>query len=141
MPNRYHVAQARVALVTALSMLVPPGVPSIGAQTKTPPAASPAPAKAASPAPKAATPATASPAPVERGWPRGYETPTGGRIVLYQPQVVSWDDQKRMVALAGVSFLAKGAQKAALGTIKLEADTKVSVGERLVNFAPINISE
>jgi hypothetical protein len=40
-----------------------------------------------------------------------------------------------------VSYMAAGASKAALGTVKVEAETKVSVEERLVNFAPLKITE
>jgi hypothetical protein len=40
-----------------------------------------------------------------------------------------------------VSYEAKGATKPALGSIKLEANTKVSVGERLVSFKDLRITE
>ena len=36
--------------------------------------------------------------PADRGWPRGYKMPSGAQVVLYQPQVASWDDRKHMVA-------------------------------------------
>ena len=41
--------------------------------------------------------------PTDRGWPRGYKMPSGAQVVLYQPQVASWDDRKRMVAYIGAS--------------------------------------
>ena len=41
--------------------------------------------------------------PVDRGWPRGYSLPSEAQVVLFQPQVASWDNQKHMVALAAVS--------------------------------------
>jgi hypothetical protein len=37
-----------------------------------------------------------------------------------------------MVAYSAVSFLPKGAEKAQLGTVKVESDTVVAVSERLV---------
>ena len=41
-----------------------------------------------------------------------------------------------MVAYAAVSYDAEGRdRKPALGSLKVEADTKVAVAERLVNFA------
>ena len=49
--------------------------------------------------------------------------------MLFQPQVASWDDQKHMVALAAVSYVAKGEKKPTLGTIKIEADTSSLIGE------------
>ena len=87
------------------------------------------------------TPAATASRIVDRGWPRAYQTPSGGSILLYSPQVASWQDQKHMTAYAAVSYMAPGAGKAALGTIKVEADTSVSVEERLVNFAPLKITE
>jgi len=34
----------------------------------------------------------------DRGWPRGYKTAGGAQIVLYQPQVASWENQRHLVA-------------------------------------------
>jgi hypothetical protein len=78
---------------------------------------------------------------VDGGWPRAYKTPSGGSILLYAPQVSSWENQQHMTAYAAVSYISKGASKAALGTVKLEADTKVSIEERLVSFASLKITE
>ena len=75
------------------------------------------------------------------GWPRAYATPSGGQILVYQPQVASWADQRHMVAYSAVAWEAKGATKPALGSIKIEADTKVSTSERLVNFSDFKITE
>ena len=60
---------------------------------------------------------------IDGGWPRDYQTPSGGAIRVFQPQVASWDGQRRMVAYAAVSYTATGAAKPALGTVKIEADT------------------
>jgi hypothetical protein len=79
--------------------------------------------------------------PSDRGWPRGYETPSGAQIVLYQPQVYSWENQKHMTAFAAASYLPNGRQKSELGTLKVEADTEVSVAERLVKFSVLKITE
>ncbi len=77
----------------------------------------------------------------DRGWPRGYSLPNEAQIVLYQPQVATWEGQKHMVALAAVSYLTKGADKPALGTIKIESDTSVSLEQRLVKFSTLKITE
>lgn len=77
----------------------------------------------------------------DRGWPRGYSLPSEAQIVLYQPQVASWEDQKQLVAFAAVSHVAKGEQKPALGTIKFETNTEVSLEQRLVKFSKIKIVE
>ena len=77
----------------------------------------------------------------DRGWPRGYNLPSEAQIVLFQPQIASWDDQKHAVALAAVSYVAKGAEKPVIGTVKIEADTEVSVEQRLVRFSTFKITE
>jgi hypothetical protein len=132
MHARHHVARARIALITALSLVTSPAAPLFGAQA--------APANTA-PAQNTAAPATAGQQEVDGGWPREYTTPSGGHLVLYQPQVSSWVDQKRMVAYGAVSFTPAGAQKAELGSIKLETNTRVSLAERLVAYSAIEISE
>jgi hypothetical protein len=77
----------------------------------------------------------------DRGWPRGYNLPSEAQIVLFQPQIASWDDQKHLVALAAVSYVAKDARKPVVGTIKIETDTQVSLEQRLVKFSTLKISE
>src|SRR6185503_5580394 len=77
----------------------------------------------------------------DRGWPRGYSLPSEAQIVVFQPQFASWDNQKHAVALAAVSYVAKGEQKPALGTIKIEADTAVALEQRLVKFTQLKITE
>jgi hypothetical protein len=95
---------------------------------------------AKSTAPAARTAPAAAP-PVDGGWPRAYTTGTGAKLVLYQPQISSWAQQRHITGYAAVSYLPVGAAKAALGTIKIEADTEVSVAERLVNFTDFTIAE
>ena len=75
------------------------------------------------------------------GWPRSYTTASGAALVLYQPQISSWADQKHVVAYAAVSYTPKGATKPALGTVKLESDTSVALDERLVSFSELKITE
>lgn len=77
----------------------------------------------------------------DRGWPRAYSLPSEAQLVLYQPQIASWQDQKQLVAFMAVSYVAKGEHKPALGTIKLETETETSVPQRLVKFSRIKISE
>ena len=150
--RRQSRARSAIALILGIAMTIEvPGVGILVAAQA--PAASPAkpapaqtqPAKATTQPKAAAKPAAAS-APnagaapavdADGGWPRAYSTPSGGQLLLYQPQVASWDGQKHMVAYAAVSYQPKGAQKPALGTIKIESDTTVSVAERLVNFTTV----
>ena len=76
-----------------------------------------------------------------KGWPRGYTAASGANIVLYQPQVASWEAQQHMVAYAAVSYLPKGEQKPTLGTLKVETDTSVALEQRLVKFSVLKITE
>jgi hypothetical protein len=82
----------------------------------------------------------ATPPAAQLSWPRAYSGTSGARILVYQPQVLSWDHQKHLVAMAAVSYLQKGASKPDFGTLKIEANTKVSLEERLVSFASLSIT-
>ena len=77
-------------------------------------------ARQAAPSRAGATTAAAD-QPVDGGWPRAYSTPAGAQLILYQPQVASWPDQKRMTMYSAVSYQGKGAKAASLGTLKIEA--------------------
>jgi hypothetical protein len=79
--------------------------------------------------------------PADGGWPRSYNIPGGGTAVVYQPQVDTWANQQVMVAWAAVSYQATGATKSALGTIKIEANTRVALVERLVDFSNLRITQ
>ena len=151
--SHHQFGRTRIALVTALALLAQPLTPVMG-QTPAPqgaaqkPATVPLPsttARQASPPPAAATKpaakATAAQAPPDLGWPRAYQTPSGSKIVVYQPQVADWTAQKHVVAYAAVGVEAPGAQKPALGSIKIEADTKVALDARLVSFSDMAITE
>lgn len=63
----------------------------------------------------------------------------GGRVVLYEPQVATWTDQRVLTLHAAVSYTATGETAAMLGTIVAEADTRVSVDERLVGFSSFRV--
>jgi hypothetical protein len=161
-PNMLFLAQTPQSPQKTSGGAAPTPTPVKAAATPTPAKATqtPTPAKAAPAAagakttpqatattqaviPAKAVPAKAAAAPqtVNLAWPRNYKTPSGGRVTLYTPQVASWENQKHMKAYAAVSYMAPGATKAALGTVTVEADTQVSLQERLVNFAPLKITE
>lgn len=121
------------AMVAALSLLWQPSIGIVSAFDQTQ-----APAQRA-----AAPPAAATPAPVDGGWPRVYSVASGGSILVYQPQISSWPNQKHIVAFSAVSYRdsANPSAKPALGTIRLETDTSVSLTDRLVQFDPLKIVE
>jgi hypothetical protein len=148
--------RTRIALATAVALLAQPLTPVMGQTpavqgagqkpaTVTPAAttggqASPLAAAAAAAKPAAASPAAAQ-APPDLGWPRAYQTPAGSKVVVYQPQVADWAAQRHMVAYAAVGVEAPGAQKPALGSVKIEADTKVALDARLVSFLDMKVTE
>ncbi|HKO92736.1 MAG TPA: hypothetical protein VJU61_16390, partial [Polyangiaceae bacterium] len=144
---RRSVARAGVALAV-LGALACNQSPT-SSSTATSPTQAPEPSPARAPAPSSALP-EANPAPdapvadaepVDGGWPRESTTASGASLVVYQPQIASWADQKNIVLYAAVSYTAKGAEKAALGTIKAESRTEVATSERLVSFADLRITE
>src|SRR5262245_5941629 len=49
---------------------------------------------------QAQAPAASAPAAIDGGWPRALVSGGKAEMVLYQPQIASWDSQKRMVAYA-----------------------------------------
>jgi len=138
-----NTARARIAVVTAVSLLVSQNAGLVVAQNQAAPAkpASAPTAAAAAPAQPAAPAPAVSVGMVDGGWPRAYSTSSGASLVLYQPQVSSWDNQKLMTAYAAASYTPLGAPKPALGTLQIEADTTVSVTERLVDFSKYRILE
>ena len=121
MRHDQNVLRTWVALVTTLSLVLTPSAPLLGAWQQEP-----------EPQPHE---------PVDGGWPRHYETPSKGKVVVYQPQIASWDEQTHMVGYSAVSYEPAGANKTELGTIKLESDTKVALDERLVSFSALGITE
>ena len=87
-------------------------------------------------------PAAVKPSPpIDGGWPKSYVTPTGARVTLYQPQVADWKDQKHLTLYAAVAYMPSGATKPVLGTVTAEAQTKVSVSDRLVDFSVFTITD
>ena len=141
---RLDIPVYRAVATTVAFSLAAPAPARIVAAAYQAPAAKPASAGQDTAAPKpAASAAKAAPAaaPVDGAWPRMHDIPEGGTILVYQPQIASWDKQAHMVAFSVVSYRGKTDEKPALGTIKLEADTKVAVTERLVSFAQMRIVE
>jgi hypothetical protein len=74
------------------------------------------------------------------GWPRRYTANDGAAIVVFEPQVARWPEQRTMTLHAAVSYAPPGAEPM-LGTIVISADTRVSVERRLVDFSSFSILE
>ena len=119
-----------VVYLLSLALAAPQGA-LLGAQAK---ATTPAKATAQ---PKPAATATANGLPAgtnaDTGWPRTIAL-TSGTAIWYQPQIESWVGQSQIVAWSAVSYTPSGAKEPALGTIKIEGPTSVSVDERVVSM-------
>ena len=131
MLNQYRNASSWVAIPTALSLILSPAMPLAGAME---------PALVATTQEQGKVQA-AETQPAAGAWPRWFETSSGGTVVMYAPQVESWDGQKHMVFRAAVSYTYKESTKPDLGTVAVEAETKVTLDERLVNFSELTVSE
>ena len=80
----------------------------------------------------------AAPSP-DGDWPRRYIAADHARLVVFEPQVATWTDQQLLTLHAAVSYTPAGSDTAILGTIVVEADTRVSVATRLVDFSSFRI--
>jgi hypothetical protein len=89
---------------------------------------------------QSAAPAT-SVSSVDGGWPRAYITPTKAEMMIYEPQVASWDGREHLVAYAAVAYQTPTSTSPSLGTIKIEAATSASLETRLVKFSPLKVTE
>ncbi|HET9943829.1 MAG TPA: hypothetical protein VFR05_10825, partial [Terriglobia bacterium] len=142
--------QRSLAIFTAFTLVLSPVGPAfaVPAQTKTTtttttttttrttPAQTTTTAPATAPAntQSAANAAAAAAAQaVDGGWPRLYPAASGATIILYQPQIASWKEQKELELYSAVAYTPKGGKRT-LGTIKALADTRVSIAERLVEY-------
>ena len=125
-------ARAWVAKATALNLIISSIAPAAAQAPKAPSGG----AKPAATAAKSSSAVTS-----DGGWPRQFQTADGGALVMYQPQIESWDRQTDLVARAAVSYTAKGAKAPALGTVTLKSTTSVSLQERLVNLPAITLTD
>jgi hypothetical protein len=143
--NHSNRPRSIVAALAAMTLIANPSIPLVAAARQGQPAkqATPPAQPAAKPTTTPAAKPAAAPAPVDGGWPRLYNLPSGGSMLLYQPQVASWDKMAHIVAFSAVSYRPKTAtsEKPLIGTIKIEADTKVALEDRLVNFQKMKIVE
>ena len=134
-----HTVKVHVAAIAIVAFVTSPVAPLLAAQTPAAGAAAARPSPAQAPA--AARPAAATPPAPDGGWPRAYTTGSGAALIIYQPQVASWTDQKEIVMYLAVSYRGKAAKQAALGTIKAESTTSVAKDERLVSFTAFTITD
>ena len=129
-----HQSAGRASAIAVALALVVPSMTAVRGQTT---AAKPA---AATTPPKSPAASATARVAADGGWPRSYAIDKG-LITIHQPQIASWDGQQHIVAFAAVSHTAFGAPKPAMGSIKFESDTSVSLDSRLVNLSPLKLTE
>src|SRR5215831_217618 len=112
------------AWTLSFTLVLPQGA-SLRAQT-TKPAPTTPPTKSAPAATTTGTPPAGTSA--DPGWPRAVTLKTG-KAIWYQPQIESWTNQKQIVAWSAVAYELTGSTEPALGTIKIEGPTSVSLDE------------
>lgn len=67
------------------------------------------------------------------GWPREFPL-NDTRVIVYQPQIESWDDYAIIRLVAAVEVATKGAEKSSFGVMELEALSDVNFQSRLVHL-------
>lgn len=133
MRTRHAIVRPAVVWVAIASLLSSANGSIVAAQTK--PATTAAKPATAKPAAPAAAATNAAPP-----WPRRYAN-NAGMVIIYEPQIADWVDQKKMTALAAVQFSPTGGEKPLLGTVTINADTRVAVDDRLVSFSSFKVTE
>ena len=78
---------------------------------------------------------------VDGGWPRSTTCRAAARSSSTSRRSRAGTSRRTWSPTAPCRYRAKAGDKPALGTIKLEADTRVALDERLVNFQKLKITE
>jgi hypothetical protein len=67
-------------------------------------------------------------------WPHEI-TVSGGKVMVYEPQAISWANHTTLTVRAAVAVTPAGAPGPILGTIELSGTTAVDMGSQMVTFA------
>jgi len=76
----------------------------------------------------------------DRGWPREFVT-QDHVVRVYAPQVDEWPNFDRISFRAAISVSPKGSENRAYGIVRMSADTKISVEDRLVVLTNRKVEE
>src|SRR5688572_18129186 len=128
-----------LALTFAALLNVQAPVPPPATVATPKPTAKPTQTSAPKPAPTTGTTTSHQSAATEQ-WPHVY-TIADGEVAVYRPQVEDWPERKTISAYAAVAYLPKGSEQSAPGVVKFEADTEISLQDRLVHLNRVRITE
>jgi hypothetical protein len=73
-------------------------------------------------------------------WPREFRNDKG-KLVLYQPQVTSWDEFTRLEARMALAFAPAGSDSPSLGTVSIAARTDTNREDHLVRIYAIRVTD
>ena len=73
------------------------------------------------------------------GWPREYAS-GGDKLILYQPQVDEWKDERKLEARTAAAVQPAGAEKPFFGAVQFTADTKLNAIDRTVYIFNLKIT-
>jgi hypothetical protein len=78
--------------------------------------------------------------PADEGWPRQYSDGTA-KLVVYQPQVDSWKNFRRLEGRFAIALWPSQTSRAAYGVVRVKADTVVDTRSRTVAFTNFMITD
>jgi hypothetical protein len=76
-----------------------------------------------------------------QSWPREYAGKNDAKLIVHQPQVISWKDHEQVEARAALSFVRTPSASPALGTIRFRAKTEVDLESRRVRLSDFEMLE
>ena len=76
-----------------------------------------------------------------RRWPREYAGKADAKLVVYQPQVISWTDHEEVEARAALAFTRNQGASPALGTMRFRAKTESDLETRRVRLSDFEMLE
>src|SRR5690348_11077147 len=68
-------------------------------------------------------------------WPHTVTGPNGATATVYQPQAISWPDQKTLTARLALAITPAGAKTAVLGTLEIAFATAIDNATHLVTLS------
>jgi hypothetical protein len=69
------------------------------------------------------------------GWPESIAAPNGSTAVIYQPQAISWPEQKTLTARMALAITPAGAKTPVLGTLEISFATAIDNATHLVTLS------
>ena len=67
-------------------------------------------------------------------WPQTVAAPNGATAVVYQPQAISWPDQKTLTTRMALAITPAGAKTPLLGTLEIAFATAIDNATHLVTL-------